>query len=168
MKVYAHTMYITVFDNLTWLYNNYQACILFSLTSTDINECEMNNAVCPGSATCTNIPGGYECHCLEGYTHNTTENLCVGKYILPTCTNLLHYNHSLPYFLPSTPDIDECSENSSPCGDHGVCTNTPGSFNCSCEYGYQRNDACIGNWVNMYITAIYIFGVMYCVYTFRY
>lgn len=32
-------------------------------------------------------------------------------------------------------DINECVNN--PCVDHGVCTNSPGSFTCSCEKGYN-------------------------------
>lgn len=31
-------------------------------------------------------------------------------------------------------DIDECK--SSPCDEHAVCINTPGSFNCTCRHGY--------------------------------
>ncbi|KAL0316418.1 UNVERIFIED_CONTAM: Wall-associated receptor kinase [Sesamum radiatum] len=31
-------------------------------------------------------------------------------------------------------DINECENN--PCDEHGICVNTPGSFNCSCKKGY--------------------------------
>ncbi|KAK4392331.1 Wall-associated receptor kinase [Sesamum angolense] len=31
-------------------------------------------------------------------------------------------------------DINECENN--PCDEHGICINTPGSFNCSCKKGY--------------------------------
>lgn len=31
-------------------------------------------------------------------------------------------------------DIDECGN--SPCDPKGSCTNTPGSYNCSCSHGY--------------------------------
>ena len=34
-------------------------------------------------------------------------------------------------------DIDECST-SDICGEHGSsCDNTPGSYNCTCNYGYR-------------------------------
>lgn len=36
-------------------------------------------------------------------------------------------------------DIDECEE-SSPCGSNSVCSNTIGSFSCSCESGYSSPD----------------------------
>ena len=52
-----------------------------------------------------------------------------------------YLSHTLTTFS-STPDIDECSENSSLCGDHGVCINTPGSFNCSCDPKCHKDAIC--------------------------
>ena len=46
------------------------------------------------------------------------------------------------------PDIDECEEE--PCAH--ICTNTIGSFKCSCRVGYllQRDERnCTGNWMNV-------------------
>ena len=66
----------------TNIYSPYTASYLVLCTVTfcsDINECVMNTTVCPENATCENTPGGYECQCPEGYTHNITENLCEGK-----------------------------------------------------------------------------------------
>ena len=40
----------------------------------------------------------------------------------------------LTYFIPS--DIDECLEQS-PCDQSAMCTNTPGSFTCTCNDGYR-------------------------------
>lgn len=34
----------------------------------------------------------------------------------------------------SSTDVNECENN--PCDEHGICTNTPGSYNCSCVDGY--------------------------------
>ena len=41
-------------------------------------------------------------------------------------------------------DIDECQVNSSVCNQ--VCTNSAGSYTCSCEQGYKLNtdNQCIG------------------------
>jgi cysteine-rich repeat protein len=36
-------------------------------------------------------------------------------------------------------DIDECSDAASPCDEHAVCSNVPGSFECACERGYSGN-----------------------------
>ena len=35
-------------------------------------------------------------------------------------------------------DIDECAEQS-PCDPSATCTNTPGSYSCSCDEGYTGN-----------------------------
>ncbi len=39
------------------------------------------------------------------------------------------------YFLHYSADINECTTGSSGCGQN--CTNTPGSYLCSCDHGYQ-------------------------------
>ena len=33
----------------------------------DINECSTNNGGCDSNAICTNIQGGFECECKDGY-----------------------------------------------------------------------------------------------------
>ncbi|KAL6548878.1 hypothetical protein OROHE_008723 [Orobanche hederae] len=54
--------------------------------------------------------GGYRCHCWEGYEGN-------------------------PYLSPGCTDIDECMN--SPCSEHGICSNSPGNYSCSCERRYK-------------------------------
>ena len=45
-------------------------------------------------------------------------------------------------------DINECDINNGGC--QHICTNTNGSYNCSCRSGYyQVNEFCYGNWVNI-------------------
>ena len=52
------------------------------------------------------------------------------------------------YFETMAPDIDECvaEEDASPC--QQVCTNTEGSYECSCNRGYVVDDTdpskCVG------------------------
>ena len=42
-------------------------------------------------------------------------------------------------------DIDECGDSSNNCSPNAICTNTPGSFNCSCNQGYRGDGiACAG------------------------
>ena len=42
-------------------------------------------------------------------------------------------------------DINEC--NSSPCSAQATCTNTDGSFQCSCDFGYTGDGfSCAGGW----------------------
>jgi Calcium-binding EGF domain len=50
-------------------------------------------------------------------------------------------------FVRLLADIDECAETHAICN-NGLCTNTPGSFRCVCNSGYElgRNgDDCIGS-----------------------
>ena len=43
-------------------------------------------------------------------------------------------------------DINECAIGTDACDAHAVCTNTIGSFTCTCRSGYRGNGlACSGN-----------------------
>ena len=37
-------------------------------------------------------------------------------------------------------DTNECADGSHECGEHGVCSNTHGSYDCSCEGGYEVDE----------------------------
>ena len=42
-------------------------------------------------------------------------------------------------------DIDECSEGTDDCDDNALCTNSPGSFDCECNSGYDgTGQSCSG------------------------
>ncbi|KAF3322249.1 putative wall-associated receptor kinase-like 16 [Carex littledalei] len=82
----------------------------------------------------TNGPG-YFCSCEEGYKGN-------------------------PYLYGGCTDIDECQQNKSSCT--GICTNTQGSFICSCPRGTHavdnssrdcNNDTRVPLWVKLVIEA---------------
>ncbi|KAK6152532.1 hypothetical protein DH2020_015167 [Rehmannia glutinosa] len=107
---------------------------------------KFNDFACHGNSFCVdadNGVGGYRCRCLEGYEGN--------PYLSPGCTvdNLdsrCAYN-DVPVEY-SIENINECENN--PCGEHGICTNIPGSFNCSCKKGYfgdgtKDGRGCIAN-----------------------
>ncbi|RZC44397.1 hypothetical protein C5167_037345 [Papaver somniferum] len=76
---------------------------------------DLANFVCQENSQCTNLDNnpGYLCTCNSGYEGN-------------------------PYLSPGCQDINECEDQTSnPCV--GICTNTMGSYNCSCAKG-SRGD----------------------------
>lgn len=119
---------------------------------TDVDECLEGVCDTHSGATCENTPGSYLCLCPSGYILDADGYTCLGKALnhsstILTCsffctlctinelvTGAYYFNpHSslLPLFLT---DIDECSEGTSNCAQE--CTNTAGSFECSCREGY--------------------------------
>ena len=49
-------------------------------------------------------------------------------------------------------DINECAMDDDDCSANAHCTNTPGSFDCTCDQGYSGNGVtCIGKWCEMHI-----------------
>ena len=51
-------------------------------------------------------------------------------------------------------DIDECAEQS-PCDGNAVCTNTPGSFACTCNDGYSGDGmTCTGQNFNAELASL--------------
>ncbi|KAL4564884.1 hypothetical protein LXL04_028959 [Taraxacum kok-saghyz] len=84
--------------------------IVLDWTVRDERSCSQVTA-CKGNSSCNDTDvGGYRCSCKKGYDGN-------------------------PYLDPGCQDIDECADNINfPC--YGVCTNTPGSYNCTCFPGH--------------------------------
>ncbi|XP_063219441.1 fibulin-1-like [Bacillus rossius redtenbacheri] len=95
----------------------------------DIDECLTNTNVCnPAEEVCINEPGGYRCgakpwgpvatqrpsqvpSCGAGYAYSSNRSICM--------------------------DIDECSEDESPCSSNEECVNTVGSYVCNCRLGFK-------------------------------
>ncbi|KAL3837614.1 hypothetical protein ACJMK2_022960 [Sinanodonta woodiana] len=77
---------------------------------TDINECLLNNSLCPGKhQTCINTAGSYLCICQNGYIRESNINV-------NECEN---------------PVLNICDQN---------CTNTNGSYSCTCNEGFKWQD----------------------------
>ena len=53
-------------------------CLQFSIVFLDQNEC--NQRPCHSNATCTNVPGSFNCSCLDGFSGNGT--FCQGKHTI--------------------------------------------------------------------------------------
>jgi len=50
------------------------------------------------------------------------------------------------YFSSVVTDVDECANNNGNCNSQAKCTNTPGSFTCTCLDGYSGDGiTCSGN-----------------------
>ncbi|XP_030850244.1 uncharacterized protein LOC100889793 [Strongylocentrotus purpuratus] len=113
-------------------------------TCNDINECLFTH-VC--THICNNTVGAYLCSCHPGYSLHVDGFTCIdidecasspcnenGTW---TCYNLENAYDCLCHVgwrgMNCELDVDECQEGS-PCNQS--CTNSPGSFVCSCNPGY--------------------------------
>ncbi|KAB1267402.1 EGF-containing fibulin-like extracellular matrix protein 1 [Camelus dromedarius] len=99
------------------------------MSLTDIDECTAGTHNCRADQVCINLRGSFTCQCPPGY-QKRGEQCVVSKLVLFVCVldNL---------------DIDECTI---PPYCHQRCVNTPGSFYCQCNPGFQlaaNNYTCV-------------------------
>ena len=94
--------------------------------------------------TCTNTVGSYSCSCVTGYRLASDGHMCDGEciytYVLTMATDKRYV-----YVTCTYADINECSEDTDGCAH--TCSNTVGSYSCSCNTGYRLasdNHACNG------------------------
>ena len=125
--VFIVQVYIHCFDLYAIYFN----------TIADINECRSNKGICGTDKICYNIRGGYLCLCKVGYRQSengSCEGMIYPKKIL--C--------ALPNYIILSSDVNECS-NRNLCGLKQHCVNTPGSYRCECDTGYQKiKKECVG------------------------
>ena len=56
----------------------YESSLLYlQLCNADINECDINNGNC--TQTCINIPGSYQCECVQGFQLLPDGRTCEGR-----------------------------------------------------------------------------------------
>jgi len=105
----------------------------------DIDECFMDDDLCAGvGKTCYNLEGTYKCICQSGFESAIPDNIDNLDVILESD-------------LDACVDIDECQLTCK--GSGQICTNTIGSFDCSCQPGFELSDFgycapldnCLGN-----------------------
>lgn len=77
-------------------------------TCVDINECALYPGTCPFPSRCRNTIGGHTCECPKGFVMDR-QKVCV--------------------------DENECAKSNGGCSQR--CENFPGSFRCSCQYGFM-------------------------------
>ena len=94
-----------------------------------MNECATNNGGC--AQTCTNNVGSFVCSCQSGYTLARNGLACNGMYRL----YLSSINTLTSVCVSSNSDVNECLTGNGGCDD--ICTNSVGSFQCSCNSGYS-------------------------------
>ncbi|XP_077993149.1 uncharacterized protein LOC144447117 [Glandiceps talaboti] len=83
----------------------------------DIDECARETDECEHN--CHNTVGGYTCSCYDGYELEEEDDDDIGG---KNCND--------------DDGIDDDGEKKHKCDDNAICTNTPGSYNCTCKDGY--------------------------------
>ncbi|XP_065653865.1 fibrillin-2-like isoform X2 [Hydra vulgaris] len=140
----ASTQY-TVGQTYTLLITFVSATVPAGLSSISMNVAG-NCIVCHPVLTCSKLTNGVTCVCGQ--------NSCVGpntQCIVSTIDPSINPCTCLPGYTKDSSgncvDINECDSSSPPCSwNNGVCSNTNGSFICSCKSGWkmgQDNTSCV-------------------------
>ncbi|XP_068106903.1 latent-transforming growth factor beta-binding protein 4 isoform X2 [Hyperolius riggenbachi] len=130
----------------------------YRLTSSgdcaDVNECANNSTICGENAICENLIGSYRCTCNWGHEMSSEGQNCVDideclEYGDSICGTMRCQNTPGSYKCISDcetgyqlsltgdcVDLNECL-NKTVCGEHAVCLNLVGSFQCLCDRGYE-------------------------------
>ena len=109
----------------------------------DIDECSEDRDMC--EQLCSNTIGSYTCGCRTGYTLASDRMSCNGRsidilMIVRPTQDLV--NIMLCLLNHAYIDINECDEGTDGCAQ--TCTNTIGSYTCSCGAGYRLADDNLG------------------------
>jgi hypothetical protein len=117
--------------------------VLFSSIILDIDECAIYDhdanflsryyyryynydRGCMVVAICTNMEGGYNCSCPDGYTGD-------GRWFGSGCNGMHFINiiiTMLKFFFLIHADINECAIGTHSCTANELCINSEGSFRC--------------------------------------
>ncbi|XP_047633267.1 adhesion G protein-coupled receptor E1 isoform X2 [Phacochoerus africanus] len=89
----------------------------------DIDECSQSPPACGPHSVCRNLPGSYKCSCLPGFSSPTGDDWIPAKGGGFACV-----------------DINECLQ-SGVCPEHSQCSNSLGSYSCSCHVGFTSTNS---------------------------
>ena len=147
-----------------------------SYCSPDINECRYGTHSCDDNAECRNTPGSYTCTCNDGFSgdgftctaRQSAKPLVCGPGYKPwgqRCmgkSNTLISSKSTKYWGSCcVADINECREGRHRCSRNAYCSNTLGSYTCTCASGYtgdgftctlQQQLVPCGEWNNPFLS----------------
>ncbi|XP_035688304.1 fibrillin-2-like isoform X4 [Branchiostoma floridae] len=110
-------------------------------TCSDVNECAGSQQPCDTNADCTNTVGSYTCTCRAPYRGDgktecvdaSNSNCVVNSAGVEVCSCKAGF---VGAGFRCT-DVNECAETPRRCHLQASCANTPGSFQCTCNQGYQ-------------------------------
>ena len=128
-----------------------------SMHFIDIDECTSQLDNCHENAACNNTFGGFECNCnagFEGDGVNCTSKLvtfsgyertecsvCATYMVIFVSTVYMHVWSPciIQHAFIQLADINECELETYPCHFNASCTDTEGTFNCTCNEGFEGN-----------------------------
>ena len=102
------------------------------------DRCLPDNGGC--AQNCLNTNDSFICSCNNGFNLADDGLDCLGKYV---CTDFGNFKIMIVIIIA---DVDECQESTDVCVQN--CSNTVGSFECSCNVGFNQTvdgSDCLGN-----------------------
>lgn len=100
------------------------------LAMSDINECQDGSHNCDDE--CANSEGSFSCRCGAGYRLLDDDHSCEGE-------TMCHVSNTRWLHSVFVSDVNECVLDAELCSaiPGQICSNLPGSFNCSCPIGTE-------------------------------